>query len=119
MLEVLDSGVSNFVCFKASGVLTEDDYTGVFEPAMKAVIDAHAGFRLYADLSELEEMDEASQWESGVILAANRDKCEKAAVIGGPSWAGLALMLRDSLPEGAHEFFVEGRQLDAMDWLKT
>lgn len=119
MLKLLDSSGGNLVCFKASGTLSEDDYRDVFAVAMKTVLEAHSTFRFYADLSELEELDETSQWGDGELLAANREKCEKAAVVGGPSWAGLALMLRDSLPEEAYEFFVDGRQDRALTWVRS
>ncbi|NKB43024.1 MAG: hypothetical protein GKS03_01980 [Alphaproteobacteria bacterium] len=119
MLKLLDNSGGNLVCFQASGMLTEADYCDVFEVAMKTVLEAHETFRFYADLSALEGLDDTSQWDSGAILADNRDKCEKAAVVGGPSWAGLALMLRDSLPEGSYEFFVDGRHADAIAWVKS
>jgi len=86
---------------------------------MQTVLESHQTFRFYADLSKLTGLDETSQWETGAILADNRERCEKAAVVGGPSWAGLALMLRDSLPEGSYEFFVDGRQQDALKWVKA
>ena len=117
MLEILEDSEANLICFKASGTLTEQDYTEIFEPTMRYVLGAHDTFRLYADLSALKDMDENSKWNSGDILSANRQKCEKAAVVGGPSWAGLALMLRDSLPEQSYEFFVDGRQEDALLWI--
>jgi hypothetical protein len=117
MLEILEESDGNLICFKASGTLTEQDYTEIFELAMRYVLGAHETFRFYADLSVLKDMDENSKWDSGDILAANREKCEKAAVVGGPSWAGLALMLRDSLPEQSYEFFVDGRQDDALLWI--
>lgn len=119
MLKLLPLSGKNVVCFKAEGILEEADYTGVFEPAMRTVLESHETFRFYADLSALTGLDETSQWETGAILAENRDRCEKAAVVGGPSWAGLALMLRDSLPDGAYEFFGDGRQDEAIQWLKT
>lgn len=117
MLKLLPESGGNLVCFKATAMLVEEDYTGVFEPAMRTVLESHETFRFYADLSELTGLDESSQWDTGVILAENRERCEKAAVVGGPSWAGLALMLRDSLPDGSYEFFVDGRQDDALAWL--
>lgn len=119
MLKLLPDSGDNVVCFKAADVLVEEDYESVFEPAMQAVLESHQTFRFYADLSELTGLDETSQWETGAILADNRERCEKAAVVGGPSWAGLALMLRDSLPEGSYEFFVDGRQKDALKWVKA
>lgn len=119
MLKLLGSSGGNLVCFEATGTLTEDDYCDVFEVAMIAVLESHATFRMYADLSALIDMDESSRWDSGAILAGNRDKCEKIALVGGPSWAGLALMLRDSLPDGAHEFFADGRQADALRWVQA
>lgn len=119
MLKLMPESGDNVVCFKASGILEEADYTDVFEPSMRAVLESHPKFRFYADLAGLTGLDETSQWETGAILAGNRERCEKAAVVGGPSWAGLALMLRDSLPDGSYEFFVDGRQSDALEWLKS
>lgn len=118
MLKLLKESGGNLVCFKAAEVLVEKDYVDIFEPSMQTVLNSHDTFRFFADLSELTGLDESSQWESGAILADNRDKCERAAVVGGPSWAGLALMLRDSLPDGAYEFFVDGRQDEALAWIR-
>ena len=46
-------------------------------------------------------------------------RCERAAIVGGPSWAGLALMLRDALPPGHYEFFTNGHQAEALTWSRT
>ncbi len=118
MLEVLPASQANVVCFRAVGTLTEADYTEVFVPTMIDVIASFPKFRVYADLSRLLDWDEASRWETGAILNNNLPRFERAAVVGGPSWAGLALMLRESLPPGAYEFFTDGNQTKALSWLK-
>jgi len=60
VLELLEGYKGNAVCFKASDILVEKDYTGIFEPAMKAVLSQYGSFRLYADLSALTGVDETS-----------------------------------------------------------
>ena len=119
MLEVLSDSEANVVCFRAVGTLTEADYTEVFVPTMTDVLAGFPKFRLYADLSRLLDWDEASRWETGSILNSNLPRFERAAVVGGPSWAGLALMLREALPPTAYEFFTDGNQKKALTWLKA
>jgi len=118
MLETLPTSAGNTVCFRAVGTLTEEDYTEVFIPAMTEVLGQFQMFRLYVDLSRLLGWDESSSWETGAILHSNLHKFERAAIVGGPSWAGLALVLRDSLPHGAYEFFTDGNQKRALAWVK-
>jgi hypothetical protein len=118
MLEAVPADGGNIVCFRAVGTLTEEDYAEVFIPAMTDVLAKFPKFRLYADLSRLLGWDEASSWETGAVLHSNLHKFERAAVVGGPSWAGLALVLRDALPPGAYEFFTDGNQKKAMAWVK-
>jgi hypothetical protein len=118
MLESLPASAGNIVCFRAVGTLTEEDYTDIFVPAMSDVLSRFEVFRLYADLSRLLGWDEASSWETGAVLHSNLHKFERAAIVGGPSWAGLALVLRDSLPPGAYEFFTDGNQKKALNWLQ-
>jgi len=119
MLEVLPSSEGNLVCFRAVGMLTEEDYAEVFIPTLADAIAQHSKFRLYADLSRLLGWDETTSWETGSMLHSNLDKFERAAIVGGPSWAGLALLLRDSLPLGHYEFFTDGSQKRAMAWVKA
>lgn len=119
MLESLSASEGNLVCFRAVGTLTEEDYTDVFIPVMTEVLTRFEMFRLYCDLSRLLGWDETSSWETGEVLHSNLHKFERAAVVGGPSWAGLALVLRDSLPRGAYEFFTDGNQKRALAWVKT
>ena len=111
MLESLPASEGNLVCFRAVGTLTEEDYTDIFIPVMTDVLTRFEVFRLYCD--------ETSSWETGEVLHSNLHKFERAAVVGGPSWAGLALVLRDSLPRGAYEFFTDGNQKRALAWVKT
>ncbi len=119
MLETTPAPERNIVFFRAVGTLTEADYAEVFSPAMGAVLAEHSQFRLYCDLSRLLDWDESSRWETGAILASNAHRCERAAIVGGPSWAGLALMLRDALPPGHYEFFTNGHQAEALTWIRT
>lgn len=119
MLEIKPERERNIIFFRAVGTLTEADYAEVFAPAMSALLSENPKFRLYCDLSRLLDWDEKSQWETGAILAGNVDRCERAAIVGGPSWAGLALLLRDSLPAGHCEFFTDGNQPRALAWVRA
>jgi hypothetical protein len=119
MLETSPARERNIVFFRAVGTLTEADYAEVFAPAMGALLDENPQFRLYCDLSRLLDWDETSQWETGAILASNAHRCERAAIVGGPSWAGLALLLRDALPAGHYEFFTDGNQAKALAWVRA
>lgn len=119
MLEASPAGERNIVFFRAVGTLTEEDYAEVFAPAMTNIIGGNDKFRLYADLSRLLDWEESSRWETGAILATNAHKCERAAIVGGPSWAGLALLLRECLPAGAYEFFTDGNQTRALAWVRA
>lgn len=118
MLETTPERERNIVFFRAVGTLTETDYTDVFAPAMSTMLGENQTFRLYCDLSRLLDWDESSRWETGAILATNAHRCERAAIVGGPSWAGLALLLRDSLPPGHYEFFTDGHQAKALAWVR-
>ncbi|MBY0510249.1 MAG: STAS/SEC14 domain-containing protein [Rhodospirillaceae bacterium] len=119
MLETLPGSGGNLVCFRAVGTLTEEDYADVFIPTMTDVLTQFPTFRLYADLSRLLGWDENSSWETGAVLKSNLHKFERAAIVGGPSWAGLALVLRDSLPPDAYEFYTDGNQKRALTWVSA
>jgi hypothetical protein len=119
MLDLKPERERNIIFFRAVGTLTEADYADVFAPAMAALLAENPKFRLYCDLSRLKDWDEKSQWETGAILAGNAGRCERAAIVGGPSWAGLALLLRDSLPAGHYEFFTDGNQARALAWIRA
>ena len=119
MLESLPASEGNLVCFRALGALTEEDYAEVFIPTMTEILQRFPKFRLYADLSRLLGWDENSSWETGAVLKSNLHKFERAAIVGGPSWAGLALVVRDSLPPGAYEFYTDGNQKRALIWVKA
>jgi hypothetical protein len=119
MLETLPARGGNLVCFRAVGTLTEEDYADVFVPTMTDVLTQFPKFRLYADLSRLLGWDENSSWETGAMLKSNLHKFERAAIVGGPSWAGLALVLRDSLPPAAYEFYTDGNQERALTWVSA
>ena len=119
MLETTPARERNIVFFRAVGTLTEADYAEVFVPVMGALLDESPQFRLNCDLSRLLDWDETSRWETGQILASNAHRCERAAIVGGPSWAGLALLLRDALPAGHYEFFTDGHQAKALAWVRA
>lgn len=119
MLETSPERERNIIFFRAVGTLTEEDYTEVFVPAMGSLLDENRTFRLYCDLSRLLDWDESSRWETGAILATNAHRCERAAIVGGPSWAGLALLLRDALPAENYEFFTDGNQAKALAWVRA
>ncbi|MCA0202642.1 MAG: STAS/SEC14 domain-containing protein [Proteobacteria bacterium] len=119
MLEIKPERERNIIFFRAVGTLTEADYVDVFVPAMTALLQEHPKFRLYCDLSRLLGWDEKSQWETGAILASNVERCERAAIVGGPSWAGLTLLLRDSLPPGHYELYTDGNQVRALAWIRA
>lgn len=118
MLESLPATAGNLVCFRAVGTLTEEDYVEIFVPMMGEVLARFPNFRLYADLSRLLGWDENSSWETGAILHSNLHRFERAAIVGGPSWAGLALVLREALPPDAYEFFTDGHQKKALAWIQ-
>jgi hypothetical protein len=118
MIESLPAIEGNIVCLRAVGTLTEEDYTDFFIPVMTEEFEPFPAFRLYVDLSRLLGWDETSSWETGAILHSNLHKFKRAAIVGGLSWAGLALVLRDSLPAGAYEFFTDGNQKRAMAWVR-
>src|SRR5688572_5458724 len=119
MLETTPSRERNIVFFRAVGTLTEADYAEIFAPAMSALLNESPHFRLYCDLSRMIDWDETSRWETGAILASNVHRCERAAIVGGPSSAGLALLLRDSLPAGHYDFFTDGNQAKALAWVRA
>lgn len=119
MLEVRPENERNIVFFRAIGTLTEEDYATVFAPVMGEVLAGHPTFRFYCDLSRLLDWDESSRWETGAILATNAHRCARAAIVGGPSWAGLALLLRDARPPARYEFYTDGRQVAALAWIRT
>ncbi len=119
MLELKPERERNIIFFRAVGTLTEADYVEVFSPSMMSLLGENPKFRLYCDLSRLLDFDESSQWETGAILASNAHRCERAAIVGGPSWAGLALLLRDSLPPANYEFFTDGNQTRALAWIRA
>ncbi len=119
MLEATPPSERNIVFFRAVGTLTEADYAEVFVPLMSAALEQNPQFRLYCDLSRLLDWDESSRWETGAILSTNAHRCERAAIVGGPSWAGLALLMRDSLPPGHYEFFTDGNQAKALAWVRS
>ena len=53
-----------------------------------------------------------------VFLDADRVNFQKEGYSKEEMLAGLALVLRDSLPPGAYEFFTDGHQKKAMAWIR-
>ena len=124
MIEVMPESEGKVLAVKATGKLTNDDYSDVLAPKMDEILSAHGSVRLlfYMD-------DEFEGWEGGAVWAdaklgvqhagtVLRGGFEKIALAGGPGWIGKGAELAGYLMRGEIKAFDQDELDEAWSWVR-
>ena len=87
MIEIMEESKGKVLAAKASGTLTDADYTEVLIPALEKAIAWHGkvNLLLYMDAS-FEGWELMAMWDDAKFGIQHRNDLGKVAVVGGPAW---------------------------------
>ena len=118
MLMLLPESAGDLVCLKGLGKLTDEDLKDMM-PRLEAVIAAHNGLRLLADLTEFDGWDWRAGWDNVAFGIKHWDKVTKIALIDDSSWENLAANIADKLSPADVRKFSSAEAGNALDWIKA
>lgn len=120
MIEIMKESTGAVLAVKATKKLSGDDYTVVWIPALKKVIDEHEKVKclLYMD-ENFEGWELKAMWEDAKFGFAHRNDFDKLAVVGGPKWVEWGTKVASAMISGEVKTY-ETVQLDkALKWIAS
>lgn len=117
MIKIMPESTNQMLAVKASGTLTEEDYTNVWIPALQKIIDEFevANVLLYMD-DEFEGFTMKAMWEDAKFAYSHRNHFSRIAVVGGPEWIRWGARVGESLMDCKLEFFEPSQLKEALAW---
>lgn len=117
MIEVMPESNATMLAVRATGMVTAEDYTEVWIPALQKVIRENGKGRclLYMD-DNFEGWELKAMWEDAKFGFAHRNDFEKLAVVGGPSWVEWGTKVASALISGEVKTYNEQELTDALKW---
>jgi hypothetical protein len=120
MLKILDGTEGNIIGVRASGEVTDKDYSDVLIPKLDIIFKEHNKARLlyYTD-------DKFTGWKMENTLHSNsfnllhKDDYEKVAMVGAPRWVELGIKLNSHLMKVEIKVFSSEELKEAWDWIKS
>ena len=117
MYERIDGNDGNFIAFKLTGEITEED----IREMSRIVDDACAKsdkIRMFFKLTELQVDDASAYWETFKIARNYAQDVERVAIVGDENWEKRWIGIGGKLVETEVQYFDEERLEDAWDWIQ-
>ncbi|WP_320170939.1 STAS/SEC14 domain-containing protein [Maridesulfovibrio sp.] len=118
MIEIMPESKGTMLAVKASGMLSGTDYSEIWIPALKDIIEKNGTCRclLYMD-ENFEGWELKAMWEDASFGFAHRNDFERLAVVGGPKWVEWGTRLGASMMKGEVKTY-QAEDLDrALEWV--
>lgn len=118
MIEKMEKSVGCVLGFRFIGEVTDEDYTGIFIPALNGAIEKYGTIRLLVDISDIQS-EEIGAMDDDVRENARIASIEREAIIGDEDWEKrLAIVDHFFLfPNTDVRFFRTERRNEAWRWI--
>ena len=119
MIEVLPESSGNILGFRFSGMISEEDLTGVLIPALDEAGETYGIIRLVVEITDYKGEELGARLED--LLDPDRKilHIEREAVIGEEGWDQLRTEFQDFFfifPNTESRFFSHDRRIQAWAW---
>jgi hypothetical protein len=118
LIEEMEESVGSVLGFRFIGEVTDEDYTGIFIPALYDAIEKYGTIRLLVDISDIQSEDIGAM-DDDVREDARVVYIEREAIIGDEGWEKrLAIVDHFFLfPNTDVRFFRTERRREAWRWI--
>jgi hypothetical protein len=118
-LEPLRDGRDAVVAFRASGVLTRDDYREVLVPRLEAALAAGGRLRVLVLVDEaFRGWDLRAAWANTCLDLRHRRDFDKVAIVGAPAWERWCARAAGLVIAGRLRTFDRDRLHEAWTWVR-
>jgi len=117
MIEVMSESTERMLAVKATGTLTDKDYTDVWIPALQKIIDEFevANVLLYMD-DNFKGWEMKAMWEDAKFGLKHRQDFSKIAIIGGPTWVKWGIKLGEMMIDSEVRTYEPEEIQEALGW---
>ena len=117
MIEIMPESTDRMVAVKATGMLTDEDYTATWIPALEAVIEKYevANALLYLD-ENFQGWDAKALWDDAKFGIRHRNDFRKIAVVGGSAWIKWGVRMGEMLMDCEVRVFEPEALAEAIRW---
>jgi len=118
MIEIMKESTNRMLAVKASDYLTDADYTDVWIPALKKIIDEFevANALLYMD-ADFKGWEMRAMWEDAKFGMKHRSDFARIAIVGGPQWIQWGVKLSQRFIDGEVRTFSLEELEEALAWI--
>lgn len=117
MIEIMSESTERMLAVKATGTLTDSDYTDIWIPALQKIIDEYesANALLYLD-ENFKGWDMKAMWEDAKFGFKHRNDFAKIAVVGGPAWTKWGIKIGEMLIDSEVQTYEPEKLQEALEW---
>ena len=118
MIEIMEESKGKVLAVKASGKLTDEDYTEVWIPALEKIIIRYdkVNMLLYMDES-FEGWELMAMWDDAKFGLQHRNDLGKVAVVGGAIWVQWGAKVGKLLVGCEVRTFESGELEESLAWI--
>ena len=117
MLEHLETGVADIVCFRLSGKMLEEDYRAL-APCIEDVLKREGSVKLFAELEDFHGWDWHAAWGEIKFGARYYRDIRRVAMIGDRKWEERLAVLFKPFTRTEVRYFDKSRTNAAWYWLQ-
>lgn len=118
MIEIMKESTERMLAVKATGTLTDSDYTEVWVPALEKIINEYevANTLLYLD-EDFEGWDMKAMWEDVKFGYNHRNDFARIAIVGAPNWVQWGVKLGEMMIDSEIKIYAPDDLTEALDWV--
>ena len=119
MIEILPESQVNILGVKATDYLTNEDYTEVWVPELKRLINQFGRVRalIYLD-PNFEGWKLKAMWDDAKFGLTHRNDFEKIAFVGGHQWMKWGVRVCAHLSFGEVKYYKHEELTEAWNWIR-
>ncbi len=119
MIEIMPETEGNILVFKATEILTSQDYEDIFIPQLKQFIEKFGKIRTVVYLDEtFTGWELGAAWDDAVFGLQHRHDFEKVAVVSDKKWVAWATKVGSYFMDGQVASYAPAQFQDAVAWVK-
>lgn len=119
MIEFMAESSGRVLGVKASGKLTDEDYTRVLIPRLESLFKEHGKLNVLFYMDEtFEGWDLEAAWDDASYGLKHRADFDRLAVVGGPAWVEWCIKLCGFLMKGETKVFPADQLDSAWAWVR-
>lgn len=120
MIEFMDESTGKFLGIRASGKLTDKDYTDVLIPRLEKLFKEEGKLDLLFYMDEgFEGWDPHAAWDDMTYGIGHAADFEKLAVVGGPKWIEWCIKACSFMFKGEVRTYTADQLESAWEWVAS